>query len=147
LAFGFDEEGQEKSVSLIELAHDGTVGVTEFPIKPLRQVRTIRGKLLELLAATEVSNDLVRVVLTDEAPQIDPMKRIRALYPNAVQLAYERNERPLAQRLEEQRAAIDDPQALSSTFLEIVRGDPMSEAEAGIVASTLSTLATTEVGQ
>jgi len=147
LAFGFDEEGQQKSVSLIELAHDGTVDVTEFPIKPLRQVRTIRGKLLELLAATEVSNDLVRVVLTDDAPQIDPMKRIRALYPNAVQLAYERNERPLAQRLEEQRAAIDDPHALSSTFLEIVRGDPMSEAEAGIVASALSALATTEVGQ
>jgi exonuclease SbcD len=47
---------QQKSVSLIELAHDGTVDVTEFPIKPLRQVRTIRGKLLELLAATEVSN-------------------------------------------------------------------------------------------
>ena len=147
LAFGFDEEGQQKSVSLIELAHDGTVDVTEFPIKPLRQVRTIRGKLLELLAATEVSNDLVRVVLTDDAPQIDPMKRIRALYPNAVQLAYERNERPLAQRLEEQRAAIDDPRTLSSTFLEIVRGDPMSEAEAGIVASALSAMVTMEVGQ
>jgi exonuclease SbcD len=89
----------------------------------------------------------VRVVLTDEAPQIDPMKRIRALYPNAVQLAYERNERPVAERLEEQRAAIDDPHALSSTFLEIVRGDPLSEAEAGIVASALNALATAEVGQ
>jgi exonuclease SbcD len=49
LAFGFDEEGQEKSVSLIDLAPDGTVEVTEFPIKPLRHVRTIRGRLLELL--------------------------------------------------------------------------------------------------
>ena len=147
LAFGFDEEDQEKSVSLIDLAPDGTVEVTEFPIKPLRHVRTIRGRLLELLAATEVSNDLVRVVLTDESPQIDPMKRIRAFYPNAVQLAYERNERPVAQRLEEQRAAIDDPHALSSTFLDIVRGDPLSEAEAGIVASALRAFATTEVGQ
>lgn len=147
LAFGFDEEGQEKSVSLIDLAPDGAVEVTEFPIKPLRHVRTIRGRLLELLAATEVSNDLVRVVLTDESPQIDPMKRIRALYPNAVQLAYERNERPVAQRLEEQRAAIDDPHALASTFLDIVRGDPLSQAEAGIVASALNAFATTEVGQ
>lgn len=147
LAFGFDEEGQEKSVSLIDLAPDGTVEVTEFPIKPLRHVRTVRGRLLELLAATEVSNDLVRVVLTDETPQIDPMKRIRAFYPNAVQLAYERNERPVAQRLDEQRAAIDDPHALASTFLDIVRGDPLSEAEAGIVASALNGFATAEVGQ
>ena len=55
--------------------------------------------------------------------------------------------RLVAQRLEEQRAAIDDPHALASTFLDIVRGDPLSEAEAGIVASALRTFATAEVGQ
>ena len=147
LAFGFDEEGQEKSVSLIDLAPDGSVEVTEIPIKPLRQVRSIRGKLLELLAITELSNDLVRVVLTDETPQIDPMKRIREFYPNAVQLAYERNERPVAKRLEEQRAAIDDPQTLASTFLDFVRGDALSETEAGIVASALRSFDTMEGGQ
>lgn len=147
LAFGFDEESQQKSVSLIDLAPDGAVKVTELPIKPLRQVRSIRGKLLELLAATEVSNDFVRVVLTDETPQIDPMKRIREFYPNAVQLSYERTERPIAQRLEEQRAAIDDPQALASTFLEFVRGDLLSPAEEGIVASALRSFETMEEGQ
>src|SRR3989344_6876002 len=144
LAFGFDEEGQQKSVSLIDLAADGTVTVTEVPLRPLRQVRTIRGKLLELLAAAEVSNDIVRVVLTDDTPQIDPMKRIRAVYPNAVQLAYERNERPVELRLEEQRAAIDDTQTLSSAFLEFIRGEPLSDAEGQIVASALQSFATME---
>ncbi len=144
LAFGFDEEGQQKSVSLIDLAANGTVTVTEVPLRPLRQVRTIRGKLLELLAAAEVSNDIVRVVLTDDTPQIDPMKRIRAVYPNAVQLAYERNERPVELRLEEQRAAIDDPQTLSSAFLEFIRGEPLSDAEGQIVASALQSFATME---
>ncbi|CAM4322050.1 Nuclease SbcCD subunit D [Novosphingobium lubricantis] len=144
LAFGFDEEGQQKSVSLIDLAADGTVTVTEVPLRPLRQVRTIRGKLLELLAAAEVSNDIVRVVLTDDTPQIDPMKRIRAVYPNAVQLAYERNERPVELRLEEQCAAIDDPQTLSSAFLEFIRGEPLSDAEGQIVASALQSFATME---
>lgn len=147
LAFGFDEEGQQKSVSLIDLAPDGAIEVTELPLKPLRQVRSIRGRLLELLAATEVSNDFVRVVLTDETPQIDPMKRIREFYPNAVQLAYDRTERPVAQRLEAQRAAIDDPQALASTFLEFVRGGPLSAAEGGIVASALRSFETMEEGQ
>lgn len=144
LAFGFDEEGQQKSVSLIDLAADGIVTVTEVPLRPLRQIRTIRGKLLELLAAAEVSNDIVRVVLTDDTPQIDPMKRIRAVYPNAVQLAYERNERPVELRLEEQRAAIDDPQTLSSAFLEFIRGEPLSEAEGQIVASALQSFASME---
>jgi DNA repair protein SbcD/Mre11 len=144
LAFGFDEEGQEKSVSLINLAADGTVEVETLPIKPLRQVRAIRGKLLELLAATEVSNDLIRVILTDETPQIDPMKRVRMIYPNAVQLAYERNERPLEQRLADQTAAINDPHALATAFLDFVRGDPLSEAEGEIVAAALHTFATAE---
>jgi DNA repair protein SbcD/Mre11 len=147
LAFGFDEEGQEKTVSLIDLAADGSVKVTELPIKPLRQVRSIRGKLQELLAATEMSNDLVRVVLTDETPQIDPMKRIRAFYPNAVQLTYERNERPVEQRLAEQRAAIDDPHTLAATFMDFVRGNSLSEAEGDIVATALHTFATMEEGQ
>lgn len=147
LAFGFDEEGQEKSVSLIDLAADGSVEVTAMPIKPLRQVRSIRGKLLELLAATGISNDLVRVVLTDETPQIDPMKRIRAFYPNAVQLTYERNERPVEQRLAEQRAAIDDPNTLVATFMDFVRGDALSKAEGDIVAAALHSFATMEEGQ
>ena len=121
--------------------------MTEIPIKPVRQVRSIRGRLLELLATTDVSHDLVRVVLTDETPQIDPMKRIREFYPNAVQLAYERNERPIALRLEEERTAIDDPQALASTFLDFVRGDALSETETGIVASALHAFETTEEGQ
>ena len=146
MIFVLDEEGQEKSVSLIDLAPDGSVEVTVIPLKPLRQVRSIRGKLLELLAASGVSHDLVRVVLTDETPQIDPMKRIREFYPNAVQLVYERSERPVIQRLEEQRAAIDDPQTLASTFLEFVRGDALSETETGIVDSALHEFETTEEG-
>ncbi len=144
LAFGFDEEGQEKSVSLINISAEGTVEVETLPIKPLRQVRVIRGKLQELLAATEVSNDLIRVVLTDETPQIDPMKRVRMIYPNAVQLAYERNERPLEQRLSDQTAAINDPHALATAFMDFVRDDPLSEAEGEIVAAALHTFATTE---
>lgn len=146
LAFGFDEEGQQKSVSLIDLSPDGTAKVTEVPLQPLRQVRTIRGKLLELLAATKVSNDIVRVVLTDDTKQIDPMKRIRAWYPNAVQLSYGQNERPVAQHFEEQRAAIDDPQTLSSAFLEFVRGESLSDAEGQIVASALRSFAAMEEG-
>ena len=144
LAFGFDEEGQEKSVSLINLAADGAVEVKTLPIKPLRQVRAIRGRLQELLVATEVSHDLIRVVLTDETPQIDPMKRVRMIYPNAVQLSYERNERPLEQRLADQTAAINDPHALATAFMDFVRGDPLSTAEGEIVAAALHTFATTE---
>ena len=66
------------------------------------------------------------------------------IYPNAVQLAYERHERPLEQRLADQTAAINDPHALATAFMDFVRGDPLSEAEGEIVAAALHTFATAE---
>lgn len=133
LAFGFDEEGQEKSLTLIDMGSDGSVVITPLPLKPRRQARTIRGTLEELVAAPVGSDDFIRVVLTDETPQIDPMKRIRVLYPNAVQLSYERAERTLEEKLGEGRAAIDDPETLVSDFIEFVRGEALGEVDTQLV--------------
>jgi len=133
LAFNFDEEGQEKSLTLIDLAADGSIEMTSIPLAPRRKVRSIRGKLEELVAAPKGSDDFIRVVLTDETPQIDPMKRIRALYPNAVQLSYERAERTLEQKLGEGRAAIDAPEKLVSDFLEFVRGEAPAEGDTHLI--------------
>jgi len=133
LAFNFDEEGQEKSLTLIDLAADGSIETTSIPLAPRRKVRSIRGKLEELVAAPKGSDDFIRVVLTDETPQIDPMKRIRALYPNAVQLSYERAERTLEQKLGEGRAAIDAPEKLVSDFLEFVRGEAPAEGDTHLI--------------
>lgn len=133
LAFGFDEEGQEKSLTLIDMAADGSIETTAIPLKPRRQARTIRGTLEELVVAPVGSEDFIRVVLTDETPQIDPMKRIRVLYPNAVQLSYERAESTLEEKLGEGRAAIDDPETLVSDFIEFVRGEAPGEIDTQLV--------------
>lgn len=147
LAFGFDEEGQQKSVSLVDLHADGSVEITSLVIEPLRNVRSVTGKLQELLAATEVSDDFVRVVLTDDTPQIDPMKRVREFYPNAVQLAYQRNEGPRKLRLAEQQMVIDEPAKLTANFMDFVRGDPLSDAEVGIVVNALVAVAAAQDGE
>jgi exonuclease SbcD len=141
LTFGFDEEGHEKSMTLVDLAADGSVTTTPIPFVPRRRIRTLRGRLAELLAAPEGSDDLISVVLTDETPQIDPMKRIRRLYPNAVQLAYERNATPGEQRLREGRAALERPQEVIANFVGFVREQQISEAERALVESALGDIA------
>ncbi len=140
LAFGFDEEGHRKSMTLVDLAADGSVTTTDIAFEPLRRIRTLRGRLAELLAAPESSDDLISVVLTDETPQIDPMKRIRRLYPNAVQLAYERNATPGEQRLREGRAALERPQEVIANFVGFVREQEISEAERALVETALGDL-------
>lgn len=133
LIFGFDEEGQQKSMTLVDLGADGRVATTCIPLEPLRKVRTVRGKFHELLAAPDKSLDFIRIVLTDEAPLIDPMKRIRDVYPNAVQLTYERDSKTIEERLLEGTMAIDDPETLVGEFLSFVRDAPPSESESEII--------------
>lgn len=140
LAFGFDEEGHGKSLTLIDMAADGQVAITPIPIAPLRAVRTIRGTLAELLAAPEPSADFIRIVLTDETPQIDPMKRMREIYPNAVQLAYERERRLSEPRADLERAS-NTPQRIVADFIGFVRENPLSEEEAALVEAQLGKLA------
>lgn len=141
LAFGFDEEGHEKSMTLVDIDGEGTVLATTIAFVPHRRIRTIRGRLAELLAAPEGSNDLVNVVLTDETDQIDPMKRVRALHPNAVKLTYERQATPTEQRLREGRAALERPPEVIADFMGFVRGSGITDAERGLVETALADLA------
>lgn len=144
LAFGFDEEGHQKSMTLVDLAADGSVMTTDIPFEPLRRIRTLRGRLGELLAAPEGSQDLIGIVLTDEAPQLDPMKRLRRLYPNAVQLTYERNGVPGEERLREGRAALERPQEVIADFVNFARGREIDEAERALVDARLGDLIVVE---
>lgn len=141
LAFGFDEEGHEKSMTLVDLAGDGSVTTTLVPFVPHRRIRTLRGRLVELLAVPEGSDDLIGILLTDEVRQIDPMKRIRELYPNAVQLAYERDLSTDEQRLRDGRTALESPKEMIAQFVGFVREKGITEAESALVAEKLAALA------
>ncbi len=141
LAFGFDESDAEKSMSLINLAGDGSITTTELPFKPMRQVRTLRGKLSDLIASGVVSEDFVKIILTDEALLIDPMKQVREFYPNACALSYERDETPYETKSANVvQAALTEPSAVIEEFLRHVRGKSQSEAETTIIEAQLKNL-------
>ena len=145
LAFGFDESDAAKSMSLIDLAKDGSVEITELPFTPIRKVRTLRGKLSDLIASGDPSEDFVKVVLTDEVRLIDPMKQARQLYPNASELYYERDEASHdASTAEIVKADLTKPADVIAEFLALVRGNPQSEAESRIIEASLKTLTEAE---
>lgn len=139
LAFGFDEAGAEKSMSLVDLGEAG-VSVTTIPFRPIRGVRVLRGRHVELLQA-EPSTDIIKAVLTDDVPVIDAMKRLRDVYPNACALLYERDERQLAEGAAAARpAATAEPIDVIGGFLELVRNEPIRDGERDIVLSRLQQL-------
>ncbi|MDF2142648.1 exonuclease SbcCD subunit D [Paenirhodobacter sp. CAU 1674] len=135
LAFGFDEAGGEKSMTIVDLNAEG-VAIRTVPFRPLRQVRSLTGAFAELLAGTP-SDDFVQAILTDETPLIDPMKRLRVTYPNTCHLTYARQGRtPETKALGAGRAAVT-PIEMVGDFLKAVRGGAPSDAELAIAADRL----------
>ncbi len=145
LAFGFDESETPKSMTLVDLGADGAVTTQSLPFTPLRAVRTLRGRLADLIAAKTPSDEFVKVVLTDPGSLIDPMKQIRQIYPNAGPLTYERNETPYETKSATVvQSALSSPVHVISEFLAHVRGESQSAEEAALIETSLSELAKQE---
>jgi exonuclease SbcD len=144
LAFGFDEADAEKSMMLIDLGPDGSVLTTPLPFKPLRSVRTVKGRHADLFAAASAtpSGDFFKIVLTDNSALIDPMGKIREFYPNAMVLTYEHDSEGRKTKLATvAQSALNSPQHVIEEFLKFVRGETVISDEQPIIDDALTFLA------
>jgi DNA repair protein SbcD/Mre11 len=140
LAFGFDEAGSTKTMTLVEIDASGAVAVEAIPFTPLRDARVLRGKHAELLLA-EPSTDFIKAILSDDAPVIDGMRRLRAVFPNACELMYERDQRsPELKSLEGRTSAATKPIDVVGEFLVLVAGENMTDDEKNVITATLHAL-------
>ncbi len=90
LACSVSEAGQEKGIVVVELGEKNTAArISTIPLKPLREVRVIRGTLEEVLQ--QPCQDYVPAVLTDRADLevIDMQERLRLAFPNLLEIRRE----------------------------------------------------------
>ncbi|ADL50391.1 exonuclease SbcCD subunit D [Clostridium cellulovorans] len=94
LKYSFSEENHKKSIAMVELDKDGNTQVELIEVKPRRDMRTIKGELTKLLDPRVYkavnTEDYLRVVLIDEGELIEPMAKLREVYPNVMVLERER---------------------------------------------------------
>lgn len=90
LKYSFSEATQKKSVTLIDLKEKGQIEISQHHLKPLRDLRLIKGELEELLKEEVYSlgnrEDYLCAVLTDRGKLYEPMKQLRTVYPNILLL-------------------------------------------------------------
>ena len=86
LAYSISEAGQQKNVIMIELAEKGNIKTTAIPLKPLHEVRIIKGTLNEIL--NQSYDDYVSVILTETPQQTDISARIIEAFPNLLEIRY-----------------------------------------------------------
>ena len=91
LKYSLSEVGNEKSVPLITLGGKGEIDIELVPVKPLRNMRHLKGKLHDLLDAANVTEteDFIYATLTDEEIVSDAMGIFQQTYPNTVKIDYD----------------------------------------------------------
>lgn len=127
LKYSFSEEFQKKSVTVLELGKKGDKSIRTIPLKPLHEMRTIKGPM-DRLASEEISSqgnsmDYIRAYLTDKEELVDPAGRLRAVYPNLMELTIEKNYYQSLEEHEEMDIKEKTPLELAEAFLKLTTGE------------------------
>ena len=91
LKYSLSEVNNEKSVSLITVNGNGKVEIELVPLKPMRNMRHLKGKMKDLLDKSNVTapQDFIYATLTDEEFINDAMGIFQQVYPNTVKIDYD----------------------------------------------------------
>lgn len=134
LKYSFSEAGQQKSVTVVELGEKGTLEVREIQLKPLRDMRKLKGTYM---AITSLSNyqdtnteDYVQITLTDEEDIVDGMQKLRTIYPNLMRLEYDNcrtreNQKVTGTETVEKKSELE----YFEEFFELQNNQPMNEEQ------------------
>ena len=145
LKYSFSEAEQQKSVVVMEIKEKGDVLIEKVPLKPLRNLRKIRGTYMELMSkdfyeGTD-TGDYLQITLTDEEDVPDGMAKLRTVYPNLMQLVYDNSRTRQSRQVEvTERVEQKSEMELFEEFYEIQNNQPMSEDQQNFVKSLLEEL-------
>lgn len=143
MKYSLSEVTHAKSVSLVELDEAGAVSIDAIALPPRRDLRVLEGSLAELIERGRCdphAADYLHARLTDAGALLDPMSRLREVWPNALSL-----ERLVLARSGEagvRRAELRqlDTSALFASFLREVADEEMDDARRAAFAEVLRTL-------
>ena len=91
LKYSLSEVNNEKSVPVITISGKKDISIDLFPLKPMRNMRHIKGKMEDLLNKANVKSpeDFIYATLTDEDIINDAMGIFQQTYPNTVKIDYD----------------------------------------------------------
>lgn len=140
--YSFSEVYHKKSVVVGELdGETGQLTMKRVSLKPVHDMRKIRGKLAELItpevAEAADAQDYLLAVLTNEEELVDPIGTLRSVYPNVMQLQIERAEK---ERIQEQQGMDwreKSPLELFEQFYGYVTDQDLSEEQRELIQNVI----------
>lgn len=142
LPYSFTEAGQDKGVWLVDLDAVGGVAATRLTLPTIRRLVSVRGQLAEILDTDpDLADAYLSVELTDEVRPVDPMRRLREVFPNTLVATWS-GDRALPPPVHSRHAApgAGDDEQLVLDFLRAACGRSPSPGERALVDDALTAL-------
>lgn len=139
LKYSVSEATQRKQVLLVDMEEKGSVTITEIPIKPLRDLRVIRGTMEQLLEQPQQTSDYVFAEIESDSPVLHAMNRLRGVYPHILGLNFCQN--PIAFLPEQRFDVKEEPlEELFSRFYQEIKGEAISDEKQQLIHSIMETM-------
>ena len=143
LKYSFEEADHRKSVTVVDLAADGSVVVAEVELAVRRDLVRLTGSFAEIMEHPDAAasrDAYVEVVLSGGEAVLDPMARLRGVYPHIVSL---RREGPSLGAGSCDRPAVRGRsiRELFGDFFADVTGETLTDAQGGEVDAVLTSAA------
>ncbi|EKO3453151.1 exonuclease SbcCD subunit D [Vibrio fluvialis] len=142
MKYSFSEQHQKKGMTLVELNDAGFVAAEHIPLSAPHDMRIIEGELDQLLEQGKTdpsAHDYLLVRLHDKHAILDPMEKLRKVYPNVLHL-----EKPgmligVYQDMGRARLARGEMDMFRDFFLE-AKQEPLSEQQESAMAEVIQSL-------
>lgn len=141
LKYSFSEIKQKKGINIVNIDGDGKAAIETIELKPIRDMRIIRGRLKNLLDPEVYDNtnreDYIKAILTDKEELVEPMRKLKSVYPNIMALEMEerigRKERGLSSQKCRNRSKLE----LFREFYKSINDTELAEESMGILSKVI----------
>ena len=139
LKYSFDEHGQKKSFTIIDMDTNGNIDISTIPVEAKRDVVILEGYFEDLLNNTALQtkhkDDYVQARLLDTMPIMDGMAKLRQVYHRCMTIELAgRIATPVVDMGDAVFKELDERQ-LFNQFAETVWKEPLTEAERSYIDS------------
>ncbi|MEC3885918.1 exonuclease SbcCD subunit D [Halobacillus sp. HZG1] len=151
LKYSFSEVNHAKSVTRIDMDQDGSCEWEKIPLTPIRDFQVIEGYFEDLLAGESAENpeNYLHVRLLDDGQLVDPMGKLRKVYPNILHLERRRSKTNLQM---EELQEVKKRQKLShadlfASFYEDIKGESIPPERKELIEQAIDNLRKEERGK
>lgn len=142
MKYSFGEQHHKKGITLVELDSDGFVSATQIALDAPHNMRIVEGELEHIIQQGKTdpnSHDYLLVRLLDKHAILDPMEKLRKVYPNVLHL-----EKPgmligVDQEMGKARLARGEMDMFKDFFLE-AKTEALTEEQEQAVSAVIQSL-------